>query len=279
MLNNIHTTSSTNNASHGRGGHNPRGGNAGSQGRGDQFTKSKNQFPPCQLCGRTNHPVFKCYKRFDPSYMGEEKLAYTAHSYGVDSHWYVDSGATDHVTGELENLVVKDKYNGSDLIYIANDIGMHIKHIGHSVIHTPGHDLFLNNILHVPKSSKNLASVHCIASDNNVFFGLHPDFFFIKDQESRKTLLEGRSRGGLYPLPCSTSTSTSSKQVLSVSKVSTSRWYARLGHPSSVIVRFVNNNNNQAFYSQASWGRLEMKPQEQKKRTNKSEKKGENKGR
>jgi hypothetical protein len=26
-----------------------------------------------------------------------------------------------------------------------------------------------------------------------------------------------------------------------------------------------NNNNHQAFYSQASWGRLEMKPHEQKK--------------
>jgi hypothetical protein len=40
-----------------------------------------------------------------------------------------------------------------------------------------------------------------------------------------------------------------------------------------------NNNNNQAFYSQASWGKLEMKPHEQKKRQvqNKSEK-GENKG-
>jgi hypothetical protein len=33
------------------------------------------------------------------------------------------------------------------------------------------------------------------------------------------------------------------------------------------------NNNNQAIYSQASWGRLEMKPHEQKKRVqNKSEK-------
>jgi hypothetical protein len=27
-----------------------------------------------------------------------------------------------------------------------------------------------------------------------------------------------------------------------------------------------NNNNNQVFYSQASWGRLEMKPHEPKKR-------------
>jgi glucan phosphoethanolaminetransferase (alkaline phosphatase superfamily) len=36
---------------------------------------------------------------------------------------------------------------------------------------------------------------------------------------------------------------------------------------------YVYNNNNQAFYSQASWGRLEMKPHGLKKqRQNKSEK-------
>jgi hypothetical protein len=36
-----------------------------------------------------------------------------------------------------------------------------------------------------------------------------------------------------------------------------------------------NNSNNQAFYSQASWGRLEIKPHEPKKqRQNKSEKEG-----
>jgi hypothetical protein len=39
------------------------------------------------------------------------------------------------------------------------------------------------------------------------------------------------------------------------------------------------NNNNQAFYSQASWGRLEMKPHEPKKQVqNKSEKEGKIKG-
>jgi hypothetical protein len=40
------------------------------------------------------------------------------------------------------------------------------------------------------------------------------------------------------------------------------------------------NNNNQVFYSQASWGKLEIKPHEQKKQVqNKSEKEGKNKGR
>jgi hypothetical protein len=39
------------------------------------------------------------------------------------------------------------------------------------------------------------------------------------------------------------------------------------------------NNNNQAFYSQVSWGRLEMKPHEQKKQVqNKSKKEGETNG-
>jgi hypothetical protein len=40
-----------------------------------------------------------------------------------------------------------------------------------------------------------------------------------------------------------------------------------------------NNNNNQAFYSQASWSRLEMKPHETKKGTKQEQKEGENKGR
>jgi hypothetical protein len=182
--------------------------------------------------------------------MGEEKSTYAAHSHGVDSSWYADSGATDHVTGELEKLVVRDKYNGTNQIYTDSGSGMHIKHIGHSIIRTPGRDLSLNNILHVPKSTKNLAYIHHIASDNNVFFKLHPDFFLIKDRESRRTLMGGSSKGGLYPISCSTSTSSSSKQVFNVSKVPMSRWHA--GHPSSTIVRFVLNKNSLPFSSNLS---------------------------
>jgi hypothetical protein len=41
-----------------------------------------------------------------------------------------------------------------------------------------------------------------------------------------------------------------------------------------------NNNNHQAFYSQASWGRLEMKPHKPKKTWTKQERKrrGKTKG-
>jgi hypothetical protein len=50
---------------------------------------------------------------------------------------------------------------------------MYIKHIGQSIIRIPYRDLKVNNVLHVPQASKNLASVQRIAFDNNIFFELH----------------------------------------------------------------------------------------------------------
>jgi hypothetical protein len=142
--------------------------------------------------------VYKCFKRFDSSYMGEKSVNAAATSYGVDSNWYADSRATDHITGELDKLAVRDTYNDNEQ---PCGSGMCITHVGNSIIRTPCHDLQLNNVLHVPKASKNLASIHRITSDNNVFFQLHPSFFLIKDRELRRTLLHDRSRGGLYHLP------------------------------------------------------------------------------
>jgi hypothetical protein len=160
--------SSVNNASRGRGGRGQRGGF--DRGRGDSSSKPRNKFPLCQLCGKTNHSVFKCYKRYDPTYMGEEKIANVVTSYVVDTNWYTDSGATDHVTGELGKLAVREAYNGNDQIYTASGSGMHITHVGHSIIRTLHRNLALNHVLHVPQATKNLASVHRITSNNNVFF-------------------------------------------------------------------------------------------------------------
>jgi histone deacetylase 1/2 len=84
---------------------------------------------------------------------------------------------------------------------------------------------------------------HCLATDNSVFLEFHPGFFLIKDQVTKNTLLRGKCRNGLYPLPASASTSTI-KQAHAVSKVSLSRWHSRLGHPSSSIVKQVISRNN-----------------------------------
>jgi hypothetical protein len=150
--------SSANNASRSRGGFTRgHGGSiAGGRGHGNSSYKPRNKFPLCQLCGKTNHSVFKCYKRFDHTFMGEEKCANATNSYSVDSNWYADSSATDHVSGDLEKLVVREPYNDNGQIYTASSSGMHIEHVGKSVIHTLYCDLNLHHVLHVPHASKNI---------------------------------------------------------------------------------------------------------------------------
>uniref|UniRef100_A0A453MZD0 Uncharacterized protein n=1 Tax=Aegilops tauschii subsp. strangulata TaxID=200361 RepID=A0A453MZD0_AEGTS len=66
----------------------------------------------------------------------DEKVAGVADgSYGVDTNWYVDSGATNHITGELEKVTMRDKYRGKDHIHTASGEGMKISHVGHSIDH------------------------------------------------------------------------------------------------------------------------------------------------
>lgn len=52
--------------------------------------------------------------------------------------WYVDSGATDHITSELEKLAIREKYWDNDQVHIAtSDGGMNIHHIGQALINSP----------------------------------------------------------------------------------------------------------------------------------------------
>jgi hypothetical protein len=103
----------------------------------------------------------------------------------------MDSGATDHITSELENLSVKNKYQGGDQVHIASGIGMNINYIGHTTFPTPKHSILLKDILYVPRTKKNLVSIDCLTTNNSIFIELHPTFFLIKDQKTRTTLLRG----------------------------------------------------------------------------------------
>jgi hypothetical protein len=114
--------------------------------------------------------TLETYQRHQKNYKGPEKYVGAAYgSYGVDTNWYTDFGATDHITGELEKLHVRDRYNGNEQIHTASGSGTDIRHIGNSVIHTPTHDLHLNNILHVPQATKSLLSTSLLARDNHAF--------------------------------------------------------------------------------------------------------------
>lgn len=63
--------------------------------------------------------------RFTDDYLPEEKVGGSATNsfYGVDTNWYADSDATDHISGELEKLTIRDKYRGNDQVHNVDGAG------------------------------------------------------------------------------------------------------------------------------------------------------------
>jgi hypothetical protein len=131
----------------------------------------------CQVCKKVGHEADICWHRYDDSYAPDNHAANMASSLGADQNWYLDSGATDHIIGELEQLTMHQQYNGNEQIRAANGAGMDIAHVGQSVIPTPTHPLHLNQVFHVPNAHKQLVSIHCFTLDNNTFIELHPYSF------------------------------------------------------------------------------------------------------
>jgi hypothetical protein len=156
------------NAAHrGRGGPGPRGRGHSDRGRGGfgQGYGSQGGAPRsvgcpqnrrsdkvCQVCERTRHTTLDCWYRYDESYSSTnaKTVAAATHEYGVDTNWYTDTAATDHITSDLDKLTIQNKYKGSDQIITESEAGMDICNIGHAVIKTPIKSLHLKNILHVP---------------------------------------------------------------------------------------------------------------------------------
>jgi hypothetical protein len=227
--------------------HNRGGGRNGRNfnSRGNNSSRQANQGPrnntttlsdPCQVCFKKGHTANKCWYRYDENFVPDPRhvAAAAMTSYTVDTNWYTDTGATDHITGDLNKLALREKYNGDDQIHTANGAGMNINHTGKTIIHTQTRNLNLNHVLHAPQATKNLIYVHRLTSDNNVFLEFHPNYFLIKDRRTKHTLFKGRCHKGLYPLP-----SASAKQAFGAVKPSFERWHSRLGHPASPIVQKV----------------------------------------
>jgi histone deacetylase 1/2 len=229
-----------------------RGGSGNNGGRGNRAPKQAHQGQggsnnklTCQICGKGSHEVADCWYRYDESYQGQgnsRSAGSATTNYGVDTNWYMDRGATDHITSELEKLNVRDKYHEQDQVHTASGSGMKINNIGRTILHTPHRNLHLKNILHVPAANKNLASIHKLTSDNDALIEFHPNLFLIKDRVTKRVIHQGKCEGGLYPLRLQEAKSR--KQVLGAIKPSTSRWHSRLGHPSFPIVEHVVKDNS-----------------------------------
>jgi histone deacetylase 1/2 len=152
-------------------------------------------------------------------------------------------------------------------VHVGNGAGMAISHLGHSSISTTAKDLTLKIVLYVPHISKDLLSIHKLALDNGVFIEFHPYFFLIKDLVSKRTLLRGRCRGGLYPIESSEISAL--KCAMFSSRISKEQWHWRLGHPSKQVVQsilrlhkllFCNNSEHATVCNACQLGKSHQLP-------------------
>lgn len=158
--------------------HNFRGNISGSNQSGTNKHSFNKPKVSCQICSKPGHTALACYNRFNHSYTPEKpaKLSALIASPNTpsDPSWYVDSGATNHLTADLNNLSMHSEFNGDDQIEVGNGMGLTISHVGHSQLKGTGDSLLLKNILRVPKITKNLLSVSKFTRDNNVSMEFYP---------------------------------------------------------------------------------------------------------
>lgn len=121
------------------------GGARGAIGRGSGVSRgsfSKNvKSLICQLCGKAGHVDLKCFKRFDVHFTGSTESTPSPQSFvadcvpqgggSEDQTWYMDSGATNHITDELANLSINIDYHGTEGVMVGNGNRLSISLLAH----------------------------------------------------------------------------------------------------------------------------------------------------
>ena len=68
----------------------------------------------------------------------------------ISQTWLLESGASPHMTADLNNLTLHAPYDIEDDIVIGDGNGLHITHSGLTSLSTPSHSFTSPNVLCVP---------------------------------------------------------------------------------------------------------------------------------
>jgi hypothetical protein len=190
------------------------------RGRGSYFSPdgATGSRPTCQICGKIGHTAFRCYHQQesipDQQHPPSPQAYYSTPALPAEDVWYPDTGATHHVTNELQYLnLSREEYHGQDRIRVGDGTGLPISHVASASFIFSRRKLIVNQLLRVPSISKNLLSVQKFAFDNSVFFEFHSSYFLIKDIQTKAILHQGQTKDGLYPHLPSTSSSSINKPL------------------------------------------------------------------
>jgi len=133
--------------------------------------------------------------------MHQQNIQAAMHSLSLDppdEQWYMDTGATSHMTANGGNLTSYS--NISNNITVGSGHNIPVIGCGNALVQNPQYPLTLNNVLHAPKLIKNLVSVRKFTIDNEVSVEFDSFGFSVKDFQTGMPLMRCNSSGDLYPL-------------------------------------------------------------------------------
>jgi hypothetical protein len=201
----------------------------------------------CQYCDIPDHSARSCYnirgypkKPRNPS---AHVARVTPPTYPPPPSWLFDSGASHHITNDMNNLSIKSDYNGADNLQVANSNHLDITHIGSSTISTPSSNLKLSNVLCVPTVTQNLISVSQLCQTNRVSIEFFPWHFEVKDLRTGEMLLRGLNEDNVYKFKPTSSPHAS----LACTTPTLKLWHQRLGHPAHPTLLHALKTNNISF--------------------------------
>ncbi|KAI0500239.1 hypothetical protein KFK09_018448 [Dendrobium nobile] len=200
----------------------------------------------CQICDKTSHSAVKCWHRHDDNYNSDQPTAalFTSPATNSSTEWFLDSGASSHLTSNPNNLHTSQPYTGNTQVTLGNGHQIPIQNIGNGLLPTPQGSLRLTHLNLVPNLSFNLISVYKLTHDNDCLITFSSHGYELKDRKTRRTLLKGPSINGLYPIraPHQSANDTSQLALVSIQSVP-DLWHRRLGHPSSATLSHLANQD------------------------------------
>jgi len=161
----------------------------------------------------------------------EEELALTVttpEKINYENDWIVDSGCSNHMTGDRQKLQNCSEYKGNRVVVTADNSRLPIAHIGKAIViprYSPN-QVPLQDVYYVPGMKKNLLSVAQLTSSGHyVLFGPQNVKVFQDLKISEKPTMEGRRLESVYVM------SAESAYVDKTRRNETADlWHMRLGH-------------------------------------------------
>lgn len=143
--------------------------------------------------------------------------------------WVVDSGATDHMTGNPTFFSMYQSHTSPTTVTLAD--GSTSAVLGSGTVN-PTPSITLSSVLSLPKFAFNLVSVSKLTRTLNCSVSFFPGYCLFQDLVTKKIIGEGHESAGLYILDTQAPRSTACSSTLSPFEA-----HCRLGHPSLPLLK------------------------------------------